>query len=113
MGGNKKKTLAAMEKEQMREELKKMGALEKKKEKKPAEEKTKSKSEFIMTLTETEVMNVIRTMPYVTPYQISKTLGVKVSVAKNFLEQLRAKGYLKIVGGVSGRYIYVPVTAAS
>jgi len=31
MGGNKKKTLAAIEKEQMREELRKQGLLEKRK----------------------------------------------------------------------------------
>ncbi len=112
MGGNKKKTLAAMEKEQMREELKKQGLLQKKKEKKP-EEKNKSKSEFIMTLSEAEVMKVIKGMPYVTPYQLSKATGVKVSVAKDFLEQLRSKGYIKIVGGTSGRYIYVPVSVAA
>ncbi|MDP8023172.1 MAG: hypothetical protein ACP5LF_02100 [Nitrososphaeria archaeon] len=112
MGGNKKKTLAAIEKEQMREELKKQGLLEKKKKDK-AEERNKSKSEFIMTLSDNDVMRIIKEMPFITPYQLSKATGVKVSVAKNFLEQLKEKGYLKIVGGVSGRYIYVPVSAAS
>ncbi|MFP3131215.1 MAG: hypothetical protein RXP28_01875 [Nitrososphaeria archaeon] len=112
MGGNKKKTLAAIEKEQMREELRKQGLLEKKKKDK-AEERNKSKSEFIMTLSDSDVMRIIKDMPFITPYQLSKSTGVKVSVAKDFLEQLREKGYLKIVGGISGRYIYVPVSAAS
>jgi len=66
-----------------------------------------------MTLSDSDVMRIIKDMPFITPYQLSKSTGVKVSVAKDFLEQLREKGYLKIVGGISGRYIYVSVSAAS
>jgi len=110
MGGNKKKTLAAMEKEQIREELKKAGSTEKRKEK--AEDKNKSKSEYMMTLSDSEVMKVIKGMQYVTPYQLSAATGVKVSVARAALKQLSKKNLLEPIGGYSGRYIYAVKAAA-
>lgn len=113
MGGNKKKTLAAMEKEQLREELKKQGLLQKKKkEEEKKEERLKSKSEYIMSLSESEVMKVIRSTPYITPYTLSKLTGVKVSVARILLRQYEEKGLLNRVGGYSGRNIYIPRVAA-
>lgn len=112
MGGNKKKTLAAMEKEQAREELKKQGALEKKKKEEKKEEKLRSKSEYMMSLSEADVMKVIRSVPYITPYTLSKLTGVKVSVARILLRQYEEKGLLSKIGGYSGRNIYVPKVAA-
>jgi len=109
MGGNKKKTLASMEKEQAREEIRKLGASEKKKER--PEDRNKSKSEFMMTLNDAEVMRVMKGMPFITPYQLSKATGVKMSIARSVLEQLRKKNLVEVSGGYSGRYIYVPKAA--
>ncbi len=110
MGGNKKKTLASIEKEQAREEIKKISASEKKKEK--PEDKNKSKSEFMMTLSDSEVMRVIKGMQFVTPYQLSNATGVKMSVARVILQQLSKKNLLEVVGGYSGRYIYTQKAAS-
>ena len=109
MGGNKKKTMASMEKEQAGEEIRKLGDSEKKKER--PEDKNKSKSEFMMTLNDSEVMRVIKGMPFITPYQLSKATGVKMSVARVLLEQLRKKNLLETAGGYSGRYIYIQKAA--
>ncbi len=111
MGGNKKKTLAAMEKEQAREELRKQGSEKKKKDEKK-EDKLRSKSEYIMSLSEADVMKVIKSVPYITPYTLSKLTGVKVSVARILLKQYEEKGLLNKVGGYSGRGIYTSKVAA-
>ena len=106
MGGKKKLGLAQMEKQQVDQDDK---GKEKKKEKSgpPKEKRTiigvvapDAKNE--RNIAEIKKMNVL------TPYGVATKFGVRISAAKDFLEQLEKNGYVELVSGSHNIKIYKP-----
>lgn len=48
----------------------------------------------------------LKAMKSITVQAISKTLGVKISVANNYIRNLESKGIINRVGGYSGHRVY-------
>ena len=51
-------------------------------------------------------MKVIGSMKAITIHALARTLGVKISVANNFVKSLENKNIIKSVGGYSGHKVY-------
>ena len=51
-------------------------------------------------------MKAIGTMKAITIHAVARTLGVKISVANNFIKNLENKNIVENVGGYSGHRIY-------
>jgi small subunit ribosomal protein S25e len=105
MGGKKKLGLKQMEKQQVKEDETKEA---KKKEKAgPPKEK---KLVGIMTpdAKDSKVISEIKKMNVLTPYAIATRYGIRISAAKDFLEQLEANGAIQLVSGSHSLKIYKP-----
>lgn len=105
MGGKKKLGLKQMEKQQVKEDEAKDA---KKKEKAgPPKEK---KLVGIMTpdIKDSKVISEVKKMNVLTPYVISTRYGIRISAAKDFLEQLEANGAIQLVSGSHNLKIYKP-----
>ena len=105
MGGKKKLGLKQMEKQQVKEDEAKDA---KKKEKAgPPKEK---KLVGIMTpdVKDSKVISEVKKMNVLTPYAISTRYGIRISAAKDFLEQLEANGTIQLVSGSHNLKIYKP-----
>ncbi len=102
MGGKKKRSLKQAEKAQR---------------KKAAEERKKSAAEAttkkvlsinIPKMSSREILDEIKKMRVITPYEISSKYEVRISLAKDFLEELERKGYIQLVSKNRDLRIYVP-----
>ncbi len=51
-------------------------------------------------------MKTISSMKAITVQGVARTLGVKISVANNFIKNLENKNIIRNVGGFSGHKIY-------
>jgi small subunit ribosomal protein S25e len=110
MGGKKKLGLKQMEKQQVDQDDK--ASKDKKKEKAgpPKEKRT------IIGVVAPDVKNEknlaeIRKMNMLTPYSVATKFGVRISAAKDFLEQLEKNGCVELVSGSHNIKIYKPVAA--
>jgi small subunit ribosomal protein S25e len=110
MGGKKKLGLKQMEKQQVKEDDDK--SKEKKKEKAgpPKEKRT------IIGVVPPDAKNdrnvaEIKKMNVLTPYGVATKFGVRISAAKDFLEQLEKNGAVELVSGSHNIKIYKPVAA--
>jgi len=56
-----------------------------------------------------EVEGFVKSQPYVTPSVLSEKFGIRLSVAKNLLQQLADRRVLKLVAGDNRIRIYAPV----
>ncbi|MCW4002865.1 MAG: hypothetical protein NWE95_03005 [Candidatus Bathyarchaeota archaeon] len=105
MGGKKKLGLKQMEKQQVKEDETKDA---KKKEKAgPPKEK---KLVGIMTpdAKDSKVISEVKKMNVLTPYTVATRYGIRISAAKDFLEQLEANGAIQLVSGSHNIKIYKP-----
>ncbi len=108
MGGKKKLGIKQMEKQQGKEDESKESKDAKKKEKAgPPREK---KLVGIMTpdVKDGKVVAEVKKMNVLTPYAISTRYGIRISAAKDFLEQLEANGAIQLVSGSHNIKIYKP-----
>jgi small subunit ribosomal protein S25e len=110
MGGKKKLGLKQMEKQQVKEDEDKSKEKKKDKAGPPKEKRTiigvvapDAKNE--RNLSEIKKMNVL------TPYLVSTKFGVRISAAKDFLEQLEKNGAVQLVSGSHNIKVYKPVAA--
>ena len=55
-----------------------------------------------------EVVNEIKKMGVLTPYAVATRYGIRISAAKEFLEQLEANGSVQLVSGSHNIKIYKP-----
>ena len=102
-GGKKKQSLSKADKEQ-----KKTGPEERKKAGPVAEKKT---ADIIgPNPKDTKTIAELKKMKFVTPYIIASKYSLRLSVAKDLLEQLRMKGDLELVSKSRNLSIYRPVT---
>jgi len=88
MGGKKKLSLSQMEKLQARRERERRAAL--------AAREKKSSSIFVPEVND-EVLNELKKMKVLTPYNVASRFDLRVSVAKDFLEELHKKGLIEFV----------------
>jgi len=102
MGGVKKKTLSS---------TKNTGQQSGDAANKPKKDETKS---FVKTqrhkssviIEDINDLNIIKGMKAITAQSISKSLGVKISIANNYIRNLESKGSVKLIGGYSGHRVY-------
>jgi ribosomal protein S25 len=58
-----------------------------------------------------KIISEIKKMNVLTPYAVSTRFGVRISAAKDFLEQLEANGLVQLVSGSHNMKIYKPVAS--
>jgi len=103
MGGGKKRSLAQIEKQQK---------LKEKEEAKAKEKKTKGSTEkktSILNLPDTsskEFLDELSKMKAITPYGIASKYGLRLSIAKDVLEDLEKRGTIQMVAGNNRLRIY-------
>jgi ribosomal protein S25 len=109
MGGKKKLGLKQMERMQTRKDEEETEKKKKEKAGQPKERKTigvippDAKSE--------KVVNEIKKMNVLTPYAVASRLNIRISAAKDFLEQLEENGAVQLVSGSHNIKIYKPVAS--
>jgi small subunit ribosomal protein S25e len=105
MGGVKKKTLSSTKATgQQQQSTDTKTNKPKKDENKPFSKTQKHKSSVIID--DTNDQSIIRGMKAITVQSLSKVLGVKISIANNYIRNLESKGIVKLVGGYSGHKVY-------
>jgi len=109
MGGKKKLGLKQMERQQVKEDDEKSKDKKKEKAGPPKEKRTigvvapDAKNE--KNVSEIKKMNVL------TPYGVATKFGIRISAAKDFLEQLEKTGAVQLVSGSHNIKVYKPVAA--
>lgn len=102
MGGVKKKTLSSSKATGQQPSD---GANKPKKdETKPQIKSQRHKSSVIIE--DINDISLIKGMKALTVQSISKVLGVKISIANNYIRNLESKGTVKFIGGYSGHKVY-------
>ncbi|WP_148686875.1 MarR family transcriptional regulator [Candidatus Nitrosocosmicus hydrocola] len=102
MGGNKKKpTQSSANKSQdnkgnKKEETKKTP-------------KVQQKQRLSVLIEDAQGLKALDAMKAITVQSFARSLGVKISVANNYLKNLEHKNIVKSVGGYSGHRIYLKV----
>jgi ribosomal protein S25 len=107
MGGKKKLGIKQMEKQQVKEDEDKSKQDKKKDKAGPAKER---KNIGIMPpdAKNEKIVAEIKKMGVLTPYAVSTRYGIRISAAKDFLEQLEANGTVQLVSGSHNIKIYKP-----
>ena len=101
MGGNKKKpnqsnaTKSQENRGGKKEEVKKTPT-----------PKTQQKQKLSVFIEEAQGLKTLDSMKAITVHSFARSLGVKISVANNFLKNLESKSVIKSIGGYSGHRIY-------
>ncbi len=103
MGGKKKLSLKQME----RMQAKKDEEEKKKKEKTSGSPKEKKPSGIIPPDPRSEkIVGELKKMHVLTPYTVASRLNIRISAAKDFLEQLEESGVIQLVSGSHSIKIY-------
>lgn len=103
MGGVKKKTLSSTKASEQQPSDATTNK-PKKDENKPTVRSQKHKSSVIIE--DINDTSIVRGMKAITVQSLSKVLGVKISIANNYIRNLESKGLIKFVGGYSGHKVY-------
>jgi ribosomal protein S25 len=107
MGGKKKLGIKQMEKQQVKTDDDKTKEGKKKEKAGPPKER---KTVGIMVPDAKDQKNIaeIKKMGVLTPYSVSTRYGIRISAAKDYLEQLEANGSIQLVSGSHNIKIYKP-----
>jgi ribosomal protein S25 len=97
MGGAKKKSLAQMEKQQVQQGTKKPESAKKTKGKTVAEKKTTGIG--VPNFDNEKVLGELSKIGALTPYSIASQFNVRLSVARDILEELERRRLVTSVGG--------------
>jgi len=108
MGGKKKLGIKQMEKQQVKVDDDK--SKEKKDKAGPPKER---KTVGIMPpdIKDSKIISEVKKMNVLTPYAVSTRFGIRISAAKDFLEQLEANGSVQLVSGSHNMKIYKPAAS--
>ena len=110
MGGQKKLSLKQIERAQARRrEADK--ADKKKKEKKGAHKEKKIIGILPPSVKNKKNINEIKKMKVLTPFAVSTKFNIRISAAKDFLEQLEQIGAVELISGNHTIKIYKPIEA--
>ncbi len=107
MGGKKKLGIKQMEKQQVKTDEDDKGK-DKKKEKAAPPKERKSIGIVPPDAKSDKIISEIKKMNVLTPYAVSTKFGIRISAAKDFLEQLEANGSVQLVSGSHNIKIYKP-----
>jgi small subunit ribosomal protein S25e len=108
MGGKKKLGLKQMERQQAKEDEEKF----KKKDKAgPLKEKRTIIGVVAPDAKNEKNVADIKKMSVLTPYAVATKFGIRISAAKDFLEQLEKNGAVQLVSGSHNLKVYKPVAA--
>ena len=109
MGGKKKLGLKQMERMQGKKDDEDAKKKEKDKDKKgPQKEKRTTINVIPPDAKNDKVIAEIKKMPVLTPYAVATRFNVRISAAKEFLEQLEQNGAVQLVSGSHSLKIYKP-----
>ena len=106
MGGKKKLGIKQMEKQQVKEDDDK--SKDKKKEKAGPPKERKSIGIVAPDAKDAKIIAEVKKLGVLTPYSVSTRYGIRISIAKDFLEQLEANGAIQLVSGSHNIKIYKP-----
>ena len=108
MGGKKKLGIKQMEKQQVKTDDDKASKDAKKKEKAGPPQKKTTVGIMVPDVKDSKIVGEIKKMNVLTPYAVSTRYGIRISAAKDFLEQLEANGAVQLVSGSHNIKIYKP-----
>jgi len=104
MGGKKKLSLKQMERMQDKKDVEDK---DKKKKEKAGAPKERKPSAIMPPDTKNEkVLGELKKMHVLTPYAVATRFNVRISAAKDFLDQLQASGAIQLVSGSHNIKIY-------
>jgi small subunit ribosomal protein S25e len=106
MGGKKKLGMKQMERMQ---DKKDDDDKSKKKEKAGAPKERRTIGVIPPDVKSDKVLGEVKKMPVLTPYSVATRFGVRISAAKDFLEQLEQNGTIQLVSGSHNIKVYKPV----
>jgi ribosomal protein S25 len=104
MGGKKKLGIKQMEKQQ--EDKAAEDKAKKKEEKKGPPQKKTTIGVMVPDVKDQKIIAEVKKMGVLTPYAVSTRYGIRISAAKDFLEQLEANGAIQLVSGSHSIKIY-------
>ena len=106
MGGKKKLGIKQMEKQQVKTDEESKDA--KKKEKTGPQKERKTVGVMVPDAKDSKNISEIKRMNAITPYAVSTRYGIRISAAKDFLEQLEENGSIQLVSRSHNIKIYKP-----
>jgi small subunit ribosomal protein S25e len=104
MGGKKKLSLKQMDRMQAKKDEEDQD--KKKKEKTAAPAREKKSSIIPPDLKNEKIVGELRKMNVLTPYAVASRFNIRISAAKDFLEQLEENGTIQLVSGNHDIKIY-------
>jgi small subunit ribosomal protein S25e len=104
MGGKKKLGIKQMEKQQ--EDKATEEKAKKKEEKKGPPQKKTTIGIMAPDAKDQKIVAEVKKMGVLTPYAVATRYGIRISAAKDFLEQLEANGAIQLVSGSHNIKIY-------
>jgi small subunit ribosomal protein S25e len=111
MGGKKKLGLKQMERQQVKEGDDKSSKEKKKDKAASVKEKRTIISVVPPDAKNEKIVAEIKRLNVLTPYQVATRYGIRISAAKDFLEQLEQNGAIELVLGSHDIKIYKPTAA--
>jgi small subunit ribosomal protein S25e len=108
MGGKKKLSLKQMERMQMRKSEEEKKKKEKEKEKAAPKEK-KMAGILVPEIRGGKMLEELKKMRVLTPYAVASRFNIRISAAKDLLEQLENEGLVQLVSGNHDIKIYKAV----
>ena len=108
MGGKKKLGIKQMEKQQVKEDETKEA---KKKEKAGMSKERKTIGIMPPDAKNEKIVSEVKKMNVLTPYAVATRFNIRISTAKDFLEQLEANGAVQLVSGSNNIKIYKPAAS--
>ncbi|MGD0406803.1 MAG: eS25 family ribosomal protein [Candidatus Bathyarchaeia archaeon] len=109
MGGKKKLGIKQMEKQQVKEDEDK--SKEKKKDKAGMSKERRTVGIMPPDAKNDKIVSEVKKMNVLTPYAVSTRFNIRISTAKDFLEQLEANGAVQLVSGSHNIKIYKPAAS--
>lgn len=110
MGGAKKKSMAQMEKTQVQQDKKDEGPGQKKGKTKTVVEK-RPRGLQAPEVTDPKFLSEVQKMGAITPFSLASQFNLRLSVAKDLLEDLEKRRLVRLVGGNARIRIYQPAAA--
>jgi small subunit ribosomal protein S25e len=107
LGGKKKLGLKQMERVQEKKDEEK----DKKKEKAGPSRERKAIGVIPPDAKNEKIVNEVKKMNVLTPYAVASRFNIRISAAKDFLEQLEQNGAVQLIAGNHRIKIYKPVAA--
>ena len=108
MGGKKKLGLKQMERQQIKEDEEKAAKEKKDKKAGSAKERKTTINVIPPDVKNEKIVAEVKKMPVLTPYAISTKYNVRISAAKEFLQQLEQNGTVELVSGSHNIKVYKP-----